>query len=270
MNSKIIIICAQQRSGTTALQRTLGGTGIIEDCGEIFHNGEHEITKPSNFYFFLSEKGFQKELLSGNVDDRIRVIGLYFDYLESLSNKKYCLIDIKYNSWDVVTSPWANRFNDPIIMEVAKRRGIPLLHMIRLDVFSQAFSLFYARESGKWHFHGDENADEIRFRLPAQKFKDAIEEIDFNVTQFRKYLNGYPKAVELIYERTYVGSHITEYGKSIIMHLIEEGDYGVLEKLYVPLKKSPIRPLDTIENVEEICKILRCTKYEPQLAHLFK
>ena len=138
-----IIFLAQQRSGTTALQKAFESTKQIRSFGEVFQTQESSLEQESNFFYF---KAKQPPNYIIPTDENVRLYLLaYLSYLNDLSDRPFYILDIKYNSWYNFVSAWQNNFERPFQLRILMELGSPIIHIVRRNLLLQALSMEYAR-----------------------------------------------------------------------------------------------------------------------------
>ncbi len=262
MGKKLIVVVANQRSGTTALHRSLSQTGGITEFGEIFHSGAHEINKKSNYFYYKKNiLHIDYRINNENEEDSYKLCSEYIDYLLSLSDKEYILIDIKYNSWHHFNSAWQDVFNKPILLKVLENKNTIFIHMVRMNIFAQFVSMEVANRTGKWHYSNNDNTkvEDITIDLNPKKALKFMENSNSNTHLFRTFLRNNQNKIELVYEYTYDKNGITKYAIGKLEKYI---DNEILNRIHVPLKKTPRKLKDIVNNKEELLEFFSNKKFE--------
>lgn len=159
--TEFCIVCAAPRSGTTFLSDAVSAAYDTAWPSEIFHN----VSKPGpdfriaedwdqlgNYFHFRAEALLKRPDLIYPDHTNCRVLfDLYLDHLRELFGKPQLLIDVKYNSWHHFDSFWRFPWDSPYLMHLVRERQIPVVHLVRRNLFSLYCSLRMAEMSTVWH-----------------------------------------------------------------------------------------------------------------------
>lgn len=261
MRKELIVVVGQQRSGTTALHRALAETGYVEEFGEVFHNGEEQMKNKSNYYYYLKNILTPHASIVANNSVQEKAFIAYIDYLKSLSDKPYFLIDIKYISWHHFNPVWQNIFDKPIMLKVLENMNAIMIHMIRMNVFAQFVSMEVAEATDKWHYNSKDKVekDELSLRMPPPKAMKYMKNSKDNSRLFRAFLRPNKKTIELIYEYTYDEQGMTKYALDRLRRHLNK---DLIDKIFVPLKKTPRNIKDVVKNKEELREFFSGKEFE--------
>lgn len=153
--SDLCIICAAPRSGTTLLGEAVTTAYDAGYPGEIFlDKGIEDNDDPDegNFFRFRAQAiAQQPELLSPKISARRELLDLYLDNIRTLYPNDKLLLDVKYTSWHHLDGFWRFPTESPGLIELVRERGIPVVHLIRRNLFALYCSLKVAMQSGCWH-----------------------------------------------------------------------------------------------------------------------
>ena len=202
---RFLVITAGQRTGTTALGSTLGGTGAFRYFGEIFHDAPD---RELSFVDWMRTKQklwvdmFSREGAENTAEE-------YFEYLSDAAGDALPLVDIKLNSWMTFHPGWTYPDQVPFLLDFLYRHGAVFLFLRRKNLTSQILSEFVARHLGKWHDVTDKDTSNVRFTVPV----DEIEERATNIIAAEKLvatsLAGARSVLSLCYEDLYQGGKIS-------------------------------------------------------------
>jgi LPS sulfotransferase NodH len=262
--AKPIIICAQQRSGTTVLQRTMSGSPLIHTFGEIFHD-KHYKNKKKDFNFFnYREKIFAShpELSFPNFQNQAR---LWYEYLENLGigcQKEYFILDIKYNSWHHLSGVWQGILDIPNGLKMVKQKSIPVVHVIRKNIFLQYLSSKYAQKARTWHVGEKLKTKEVPAITLSIDPRDCLLRMKRSEEQTRLYKNwlkDYPQTCILFYEDMFENGLLSNQTLQKLNELMGR-------ELEIPetpaLKKIVKKPEQVVENKEEVLAFFKDSPYE--------
>lgn len=262
--SQPIVICAQQRSGTTVLQENFGQSPLVTNYSEVFHNVED--ISPANYLLFRIEQYRQDPALSFPSEENQRILfDRYVDYLARKSETRFYVMDIKYNSWHHFDTVWHGLFNRPSLVGIIRELKTPVIHVIRRDVFKQYVSNRFADETRTWHHYASENTKpkEIEIRIDTAQCQWAMEMSQRRTKQFRSWFHGHEKYIELTYEEMFKSGSFSDQTLSAINELV-----GV--DLAIPTKPVLKKVLGSvskvISNSDELVQHFQGTQFEEMVS----
>ncbi|NET27449.1 hypothetical protein [Okeania sp. SIO1I7] len=265
---KIIVIIGGQRCGTTALQRAFSGTGQVEDFSEIFHTEEGEITRESNYFYWLNNvENIDKKSNQGlcRYDYMENLAIRYLNYLSDFTDKDYFLIDIKHEAWPALSPSWFSVFRMPLFMNVLDTLGSRFIHMRRRNIFAQYISILYARKIGKWHYDKNDistNESKISITVNPYEANLFIDSVDKNVKLFDEFLSRCRNHTSLNYEATYSGGDLTKSARKKLMSIL---DKDLVSALNLTLRKTPYLISEVVENPEELLEFFYSSDFYYQI-----
>ena len=262
--SKPIVVCAQQRSGTTVLHNNLGQSPFATNYGEVFH--EHRDVNQRNFFRFKIEHLRQDpELCFPSRENQRAICESYLTFLSEQCETPYFVMDIKYNSWHHFNPVWYGLFNYPFLMEVLRGKGVPMIHVIRKDVFQQRVSIAFAEATQDWHFPKNSNnkPKDVAIRIDPERCQHEMELSQKRTELFRRWFHGHNKYLELIYEDMFVDGNFSNDTLTKINELM-----GMDMKIPAEpaLKKGIKRVSNVISNQSELMSHFEGTPFE-QMVH---
>ena len=149
--SAFIIMLARQRSGTHALKSILGTLPDVFCLGEVFslkgrESADHKLREMSFFNFLV-------QYANGDVtrifpDQHEKLFRDYLLFLRGFSDKRFILIDVKYNQMYFLTQPYARP--EPCLFQLIRKYGLHVLHLTRRNYLRCWLSQLKARRSGVW------------------------------------------------------------------------------------------------------------------------
>jgi hypothetical protein len=258
----LIILTAQQRSGTGALTRTLDLGTKIHGLPEVFHpNAGSGI----NFFDYRAQHfGIKPQSPEANVWDG------YVSYLRSNHLKPFILLNIKYDSWHHLNGAWHFPNDPPALLGMVKERSVAIIHLIRKDVFAQACSYLVATERGIWQSHKHPNwspeQDQTRYLLNPRDLLQLIQQSLAGTKLFRELFAGYPRYAELTFEELLENGYLSETATNRISHLIGENCGGSGR---VPTKKLILHIRDVVENGDAIVDFFKDTPFADHVSRAF-
>ncbi len=257
-----IVICAQQRSGTTVLQRTMDMSPYVKNYGEVFHTKEYY---PNENYpnwnklgfFFFKERLLKKspQLLYANHKNQALIFKRYFQFLAKQAQKEYFVVDIKYNSWHHFNGVWQNNLFRPYCLELARKNNFYIIHLIRQNVFEQYLSNIYASKLEQYHFTQQIEIDQSQkqIKINPRKCRQAMLTSQRNTQLFKNWFRNYSNYIEIFYEDMF-----TQKG-SFSKRTLNAINKLVDKDLEIPatpcLKKIIKKPSEFISNKKQIIAV---------------
>lgn len=255
-----IIICGQQRSGTTALQSALSRVDGVRNFGEIFQFHQPLIEEAAhNFYYYVNHVRGGWVAITSTEQAEVE-LSKYLKYLDSLTEGHSYIADIKYNLWHHFSPGWLNAFGRPFILEYFMRLKVPIIHVVRKNLFRQYVSLEFAARTRRWHY-GNEGAEapEIPpFDINAQDLAEYFEMVESNERLFRKRLEKYPHTVELKYEDLFEGRQIQERAQRELRRILPG---WILQQAESEFVKPGIDPVAWVRNAEAVIDAFRESRF---------
>ncbi len=262
---RMLITLANQRSGTKYLGLLMTHTNLIKSFGEVFYTGDNLTPgfEISNFNYYV--KNFQKldEFLESGFNEII--LDDFFKYLLEASeaqNKKFIHIDIMFNNIFGISPRWT--FDKAPILKFLKDRkaGIILLTRDPVDVFASQKVLDFI---GIPHLMYVKENNIIKESIKKIKV-DPQEAINFakwyvNMVDFiKECFTGYPDfcCVDFSELINHEGDFPPILREFLQTYYIKQSDNKlnlVLNQLpeeKIKSVKSPLKPQDVIENIDEI------------------
>lgn len=259
--SQTIVFCAQQRSGTTVLQRAFEETGIFKNYREIFHDLSTD--NPDNHFAFFN---FKRHLISNQIDycfpseeNQNNIFNAYFNQFENQTQQPYNIVDIKYNSWHHLNPVWHSAQEIPALLRWIKLRKIPIIHIVRENLLHQFISHRIANSTGKWHYDKSEIINkENTFYINPDNCLRRMRIVNRDVTNFKKWLASYPFNYLIKYEDLISNNSFTKKINDIVSTITK----GQINKLGdPPLKKGTRDPFKLIKNKDELFRRIKKTQF---------
>lgn len=156
-NSDFIILLARQRSGTNPLRDVLATHPQIFCTPEVFHNEPSpaaDLEVETNFFDFLERHplGTVKRAMSMDVQRQLFLD--FLEYLRCFTDKRYVLIDVKYNSAHHLDGPWREISAQPDLFRFIKRNQVRVLNLTRRNALRSHLSLLKANLTATWTVEG--------------------------------------------------------------------------------------------------------------------
>jgi hypothetical protein len=173
--SRICIICAAPRSGTNALGSAVAGAFRAAFIGEIFHhinakpganfrNSEDEGLRSSFFNFRADALQKNPGLVYPSLEARRSLFDRYIEHLQQAFQNDCLLLDVKYSSWHHLDGFWRNPLEPPGLVELIQEKAIPIVHLVRTNLFELYCSLQFAGRDGIWTIEKGEDIQPLESR----------------------------------------------------------------------------------------------------------
>lgn len=269
---QLVVIVARQRSGTTALAESLALNASAESFGEVFHHRQNDadagrafrIRPEAGYFNFRADMlRLDPDLSLPSVANQTRLFDAYLDHLSSMTDKRWLVLDIKYNSWHHFEHFYAIPGNTPFLLHLLKQRKAGFIHLTRSGSFARYCSEQVALTAGLWHVErGSANGTASITIDPALALADMVESRR-QIEIFSRFLNPVRRRVELRYEETFAGDRLVAAAELKLKRLFD-GDWqgGVqvpLQKLTPPLAK-------VVKNRDEVLAYFKPTTFWPEVA----
>jgi len=265
---RFFVICAQQRSGTTALGKALGRTSTIETYAEIFHDKSGG--DPRNYFEFLKIDDSNLQYLRyPSQDNRKILFGKYLNYLHNLGRKKHIVLDIKYNSWHNFDSIWHSPMAPPVLLDFFKSENVNIIHVQRRNLVSQYVSLAYSDASGKYFYtETDRNESDTSksIYIDTKLLLNSLLVTQATQNLFRSFLRNYPNSLDLYYDEIYNGQRVASEATEKLRSIFHFED----SELTTDQIMTPRRPASAVSNREEVLAALAHTPFAEMAMEAFQ
>ncbi len=148
--SDFVVLLSRQRSGTNALRSVLDTHPDVFCFNEVFNlpdrDADDELLRESNFFTFV-ERYAGGDIRKTLPDNHERLFLDFLDYLRCLSDKRYALIDIKYNMTQLLVPTW-HRPGTPYLFDLIARHRLRVLNVTRRNYLRWFLSVKKANDSG--------------------------------------------------------------------------------------------------------------------------
>jgi LPS sulfotransferase NodH len=264
----LIIILAQQRSGTTVVRRTLAEGPDTHDFGEVFH--EDYEREPTNFFSFKQRAVEENlKLLFPSVQNQTHLWSGYLDFLRKGTKKPLALIDVKYNSWHHLNTVWYVTGDMPDLVRHVRNDGVPVLHLVRDNAFAQACSSVLANARGIWQVESkaEADSDEPAHTLDAAQILVHMERSLEQTRLFRSFFSKHDLYEEVKYEELFEGTRLSA---TLYERMKRLAGRDVDAEADVALHKVIPQLDQMVANVEEIKDFFSGSPYEAQVEDAFR
>ena len=242
---RIVCVTAAPRTGTTALERALMA-GNVMNFSEVFHTHPHK-DAPGTFLRFAEDHNIRlSETRTGS--GAATIAERYLNWLREQAAPRHVLIDVKLNSWSVLSPWWRYPHHEPFFMHHLKRNGAVFVFIWREDLGDQMLSRFIARELGIWHNLTAEKVAGRTLRVPIEWLKKVAGLIVGAETDMLDHLSDYQAKVIIRYEDLFQDGILTERFRNALRRIA-----GIdLPPGICALGQNSACKRDIIENYDEV------------------
>lgn len=284
--SNFILLLARQRSGTNPLRSVLDTHGEIFCVPEVFHDRptpDWDLEVDTNYVNFLERRMGDdvRGLLA--LPDHGALFLDFLEYVRCFSDRRYVLIDVKYNSTHHVAKYWRFVTEEPFLFSLVRDNGIRVLNLTRRNYLRYYLSETKAHLTRRWEafdervvgdrpwyvkkYAGRAAPEDPRIRIDIDDMLKVLELCRSESEVVARSFAGYDRYLELDYEDMF-----REMGAPIAFDALDRItgwlglDPAVTERRPQYKKQSALALEDTIENFDEVADALRGTPMEYCLA----
>jgi hypothetical protein len=204
---RLVCITAAPRAGTTALEGALVA-GNVMNFGEVFHT--HPLKDAVGTFLRFAEDTNIRLSETITQAGTAAIAERYVNWLREQAAPRHVLIDVKLNSWSVLSPWWRYPHREPFFLHHLKRNGAAFVFIWREDLGEQVLSRFIARELGIWHNLTKEKVAGRTLRVPIAWLKKVARFIIRAEADMLEHLGDYPAKVVIRYENLFENGVLTE------------------------------------------------------------
>lgn len=242
---RLICITAAPRTGTTALEGALVA-GNVMNFGEVFHT--HPLKDATGTFLRFAED--HRIQLSETItrSGTAAIAERYLNWLREQATPRHVLIDVKLNSWSVLSPWWRYPYQEPFFLRHLKRNGAAFVFIWREDLGDQVLSRFIARELGIWHNLTPEKVAGRTLRAPLEWLNKAAGLIIHAEAAMLDHLCDYPAKVVIRYEDLFENGVLTERFRNALRRIAGiDLPHGICA-----ISQNSACKRDIIENYDEV------------------
>jgi len=269
--SDVVVLLARQRSGTNALRDVLDSHQEVFCLPEVFQaepSPKARFEVEANYFNFLDARKDSLKRALTSEDAQGEFFLEYLQFLGTFSEKRYMVVDIKYNSAHNVDGPWRDIGGAPSLFRFIKSNEMRVLNLTRLNYLRYYLSWIKTERTRKYHLHAansdapmkveDEgiaiDLDDLLFRLELCSSEDRL---------VRQVLGGHSGYLAIEYEELF--PRIGEPPSEEVLGRVA-GWLGIdaeFPKSQPRYRKQSVLPLsEAITNYDEVAEALRGTEFE--------
>ena len=269
--SDVVVLLARQRSGTNALRDVLDSHQDVFCLPEVFQaepspKARHEVE--ANYFNFLdARKDSLKQVLTSE-DAQGQFFLDYIDFLGTFSEKRFLVVDIKYNSAHNLDGPWRDIGGAPSLFQFIRHNEMRVLNLTRSNYLRYYLSWVKTERTRKYHLHatGSDGAVKVEDEGIAVDLDDLLQRIElcgFEDRLVKRVLGGSPGYMAIEYEELFpqIGAPPSEQVLGQIADWLGiEAEFPKSQPRY---RKQSVLPLsEAITNYDEVAGALRGTEFE--------
>lgn len=259
----MLILVAKQRSGTHALTRLLGSSPDVRNLGEVFFAFAKML--PGTFFEYRQIMIRRLPRLAfPSIEHQAELWAGYCAMLEAQHPEAHLLLDVKYNSWHHFNAIWQNPTDPPEMVRLVKKRGLPVLHLIRRNKFSQACSEHIALVRKVWDSSQNRaDAPQAPIVIPPRHLQTQMNKSRAETELFRQHFAAYEHYAELVYEDMLDNNRLSADAQRAVEKLT--GHPGLGAGLETPLRKVITDLRESIANADELIQYFSATRWAGQV-----
>jgi hypothetical protein len=272
-----VIILAGQRTGSTGLGRGLAQLLDFDWLGEIFHSDFADpttdldlvsnINKRANFFNFRYRSCINNPTLTyPSKENQKQLFQEYMDFVMDRFNKQGVIIDIKYTSLHHLNTYWRWPNSMPFLLELIRGMEIPVLHVVRENLFAQYCSYKLALKSDYWHRSPGEGQPAETLTIDVKDAESFMNVMQPWRTRCQSWLTGpRPWLIDpmpnyiLNYEEVFEDDFLS---KQVIQIFSDMFSYNTKRQAPVPTRKVTPNLSKVIENIDEVLEHFKETQYD--------
>ncbi len=263
--SDFIVLLSRQRSGTNPLRTILDSHPDVFCFNEVFNladrDSDDRLLRESNFFTFL-ERYAGDDIRRAMADNHERLFLDYLEYLRCLSQKRYALIDVKYNTTHFLVRPWQQRAT-PYLIELIIKHGIYVLHVTRRNYLRYVLSTLKAWRSNRYTvMAGDAHHADVALYLDPGFVLDELSYCREEDERIQRELAKHDRMLTFDYAEIFPGNGVVIAPTFLERFSAWRGvaTQFVLDPKYQ--KQSTLPLPEAIENYDEIAAALRDGPFE--------
>jgi hypothetical protein len=270
-NSTFVVMLARQRSGTNPLRAILDAHPEVFCSPEIFHpepSPDAHLEVEMNYFEFLERhaSGGIKGVMTSLEAQELLFLD-YLRYLRCFSDKRYILLDVKYNSTHVVDGPWRDITQQPQLFFFIREHGLRVLNLTRRNYLRYYLSWMKANLTDQWTHESESTngstPDDVSVTVPTDDLMPRLELCRSENQMIAHSFGEYPLYTEVEYEDLFP----TLDGPPSAEQLQRIADWLGVAPAFptegLRFRKQAVRPLKkTIRNYAEVVDLLGGTPLE--------
>jgi hypothetical protein len=257
-NNKIILLLANQRTGTGALGTILDQTPQYAYLGEVLHPNNVN-TDEFNYWRFLNA-----EVKSCVFEDKqincIPNLEAYLSFIQSKTQGKTPILDIKYDQTHIFNTPHHSPLTTPTLLLYFINQGYPIIHHKRDNLLKMFVSAKLAEMNNIWHASKNDNLQHNRIAIETKGLVQHLNYVKRIVSYFDSQLSGYIKTINTKYEDLFVSKEndLAVYNLCNQLNVNKELFKGI-EPVWIKQTSDELR--EVLINYDDVFECLSGTEY---------
>ena len=267
---KFCIILAGQRTGSTGFGRGLAQLLDFKWLGEIFHSDfadpatdldlESNINKRANFFNYRYHRcRIDPTLTFPTKKNQVQLFQGYMDFIADSFNNQGVIVDIKYTSLHHLDTYWLWPNTMPFLLELIRQTEIPVVHVVRENLFAQYCSYKLAMKSDYWHRRPGEGQSAGTLTLDVEDAENFMNVMRSWAAHVQGWLIDYKTYYVLKYEEIFEDDFLS---KEVVQIFSDMFSCNSKRLAPVPTRKVTPHLSKVVENIDEVLEHFKETQYD--------
>jgi hypothetical protein len=222
-------------------------SGGFVTLGEVFHN-EPLKDAAGTFLAFAKERDIRLTDTSTRAG-AAAIADRYLSWLRGMAVPKHLVIDVKLNSWSVLTSWWRYPSSEPFFLSRLKREQAVFIFVWRENLPDQLLSRFIAREFGIWHNLTAARVAGRTLEAPVGRLKELAALVVRAEVDMLDHLRDYPARVIMRYEDLFQNGVLSKQFKSAFRKV---AGIALPDECSAGIRQNSVAKRDIIQNYDEV------------------
>jgi hypothetical protein len=263
--SEIIVMLARQRSGTNPLCDVLSSHPDVFCTPEVFHDRpspDAYLEVEANFFRFLERHPKACLGRAPSWDEQQAMFLDFLDFLQTFTEKRFMVIDVKYNSTHHLNASWKFISAEPTMFAFIRNNDLRVLNLTRRNYLRYHVSQCKANLTQTWAAPVDTRHRDDRIRIDVPTMLDDLELCRAENEIVTKSFADYRRYLSLDYQELFpvMGAPISDDALGRISAWLGLGPEFKRDPTY--RKQAVLGLRETIENYDEVEQALTGTPFE--------
>lgn len=178
-----VFVIAQQQSGTNLLRRSLASTDLFQDSNEIFH-------PEKQFYWssWAQQISEQPDQVLPTAENKLQIFENFLNQ-HLVGDKRFALIDVKYDSTHILDGIWHSPIALPEFVQWLIHKKHPVVHLVRKNCLETyvSFVTGSAAADGR-RLNASTCRTPVRLRLDVDETVSQIQRREREIRRFQSHL----------------------------------------------------------------------------------
>jgi hypothetical protein len=263
--SDVILMLARQRSGTNPLRDVLDSHPEIFCTPEVFHDRpspDADLEVETNFFRFVEQHPKGRLTRAHDWDQKQELFRDFLVYLRGFTDKRFVVIDVKYNSTHHLNASWKFISAEPTMFPFLRSDWVHVLNLTRRNFLRYHLSQSKADLTQRWTARADERHDDDRLWLDIADLLRTLELCRAENEIIDQSFESYGRYLSIDYADLFpvMGEPVADDALTRISGWL--GVDPAFENDPTYRKQAVLGLRETIENYEEVEEALRGTVFE--------